>query len=200
MQIDGVNNRKTRQPQKPRQPRRQKKADRLLHGNQSKEQIMCDYALAPLDRLAIEMDHKWGIDVLVELVSPETAAKYGSAMAKLNEAINSNVPEDVAARSEICQRGLVAMDKEAEALGRQRASEDVWEIDGYGIMKDGRSWQAIQDQRPELKLVTLREVAVALQFYAKHGVGVMTEEAKKHFPGAEVIGMSGGSMEDDIPF
>ena len=46
--------------------------------------MMCDYALAPFDRRFREMDKKWGCDKLPELVSAETAAKWGSTMEKLN--------------------------------------------------------------------------------------------------------------------
>ena len=76
-----------------KQTKRQKKSDRILHGSQNRDAIMCDYALAPVDRLAIHMDEKWGIDVLPELVSVETAMKFGSAMAKMNAAIDANDPE-----------------------------------------------------------------------------------------------------------
>lgn len=186
-------------------PKRQKKSDRLLHSGQTQNQVMCDFALAPLDRLAIEMDRKWGIDVLPELVSVEMAQKYGSAMAKLNDAIVTEDPAVVAARAEVCMRGLQAMDKAAEEAGRSRAPMDLWEVevDGevYGVMKDGRSWQEIKDKRPELKLVTLREVAVALDFYGKHAIGIMTEEVRKHFEKAEIIGHKvNDSLEDEIPW
>jgi len=58
-----------------KQTKRQKKSDRILHGSQSKDDIMCDYALAPVDRLAIQMDEKWGIDVLPELVRVSMSEK-----------------------------------------------------------------------------------------------------------------------------
>lgn len=206
MNIGGVKKKKPRKPKKAQQPRRpvrQKKSDRLLHGDQEPNTIMSDYALAPLDRLALDMDRKWGIDMLPELVSPETATKYGSAMSKLNAAIRGNDPAMVRERAEICMRGLVAMDKEAEALGAQRASTDVWEVqvdDGVtiGIMRDGRSWQAVKEQRPNLNLVTLREVAVALQFF---NANKFISATKKHFPDADVVGISkNGSMDGEIPF
>lgn len=205
MNIGGVNTRKAKQSGKPRQPKRQKRADRITSGMHTKNEIMCDYALAPLDRLAADMDRKWGIDVLPELVSPEMAAKYGSAMAKLNAAIDAADPQEASARSAVCQRGLLAMDAEATSMGRQRASEDVWEVElegkVIGIMKEGRSWQTIKENRPDLQLVSLREVAVALEYYANSVVGHMTEETKKHFPAAEVVGMSGSKQYDDeIPF
>ena len=74
---------------RPTKPRRQRSADRVLHRDVTAVQIKCDFALAPFDRMANEMDHKWGIDRLVELVPADVAAKYGSAMAKLNQAINA---------------------------------------------------------------------------------------------------------------
>ena len=207
MQIGGVNTRKSggRGKTAARRPVRQKKSDRMIQGIHEKEAIMCDLALAPLDRLGEEMNWKWGIDVLPELVTPEMAAKYGSAVAKLHEAMDEGKPDVVAARAGICMRGLQAMDAQATEAGAERASMDVWQVElngqTIGIMKEGRSWQALQKEMPDLKLWTLREVAVAIQFYAKHGVGKMTEEVKEHFPEAEVVGMKAkGSLDEEIPF
>ena len=190
-----------------RRPLRQKKSDRLVHGVREKEIVMCDFAMAPLDRMVEEMDRKWGIDVLPEIVSTETAVKFGSAMAKLNKAVEKADVAEVTARAEVCQRGLAAMDKEAEALGKQRASTDIWEVHdengrAYGIMRDGRSWQEIKLHRADLELVTLREVAIALQFYAEHALGRMTEEAKKHFEGADVVAirMAQPLEDEELPF
>ena len=62
MDIGGVNKKKPRKPRKAQQSRRpvrQKKSDRLLHGDKQPDQIMSDFALAPLDRLAFGMDRKW---------------------------------------------------------------------------------------------------------------------------------------------
>jgi len=192
---------------RPAKPKRQKKSDRLLHSEARKEEIMVDYALAPMDRLAVEMDRKWGIDMLPELVSIDTAQKYGSAMAKLNAAIEANDPAETKTRAEVVMRGLQAMDAEATRLGAQPASTDVWETElngvKYGVMKDGRAWQQIQDQRSDLKLVTLREVAVALEAWSQSVTGGVVEKVKEHFgDGADVVAFrpSGEKLEDDIPF
>ena len=209
MQIGGVTDKapKGRGQGKSKRPLRQKKSDRLVHGVREKEIVMCDFAMAPLDRMIEEMDRKWGIDVLPEIVSTETAVKFGSAMAKLNKAVEAVDVEMVVARSNVCQRGLAAMDKEAEASGRQRASTDIWEVHdengrAYGIMRDGRSWQEIQRHRADLELVTLREVAIALQFYAEHGLGRMADEVKKNFEGADVVAirMAKPLEDEEIPF
>lgn len=187
-------------------PKRQKKADRLLHGKLSAEEIQCDYALAPFDRESEAMDAKWGVDRLVELVSPETAGKWGSAMAKLSDAIMQNDPAVVSARAAVCIRGLRAMDEEATLAGAAPSSDEVWEayVDGepYGIMRDARGWKRIREKRPDLTLVTLREVAIALEAWKASKAGEYERLIKETFEGAEVVGIKieKKGMEDDIPF
>ena len=196
--------RKISEVRKMKQTKRQKKSDRILHGSQSKDAIMCDYALAPVDRLAIEMDQKWGIDRLPELVDVEMAQKYGSAVAKMNAAVEAGDVEECRKRCEVVMRGLQAMDAEAERTGAQRASTDVWEveIDGklFGVMKDGRSWRTIKKQRPELELLTLREVALAYRYFREHWMGELEKAAKQSFPEAEMIDIKGKTFDDPIPW
>jgi len=184
--------------------KRQKKSDRILHGSQSKDAILCDYALAPVDRMAIKMDKKWGTDVLPELVSVSMSQKYGSAVAKMNAAVEAGDPEECKKRAEVVIRGMQAMDAEAERTGAQRASTDVWEIEVngkvYGIMRDGRSWRTIKEQRPELELLTMREVALAYQFWQESNIEEFEQAAKKSFPGAEVVNITGKTFDDPIPF
>jgi hypothetical protein len=191
---------------RPAKPKRQKKSDRLMYSGISKEEMMCDMAIAPMDRLAEHYDQVWGIDRLPELVTPETAAKFGSAMQKLNAALEVNDPAEVQLRAEVVMRGLHAMDAEAKRLGAQPASTDVWEaeINGkvYGIMRDARAWKSIQDQRPDLKLVTLREVALALEMYGNSVAGKATEAVKQAFgEQAEAVGLrKKENLDDEIPW
>jgi len=66
-----------------KRPSRQKLDDCLISPAASTpEAIGCDMALGGLDRVAREMDCKWRVDRLPDLVSAEMAAKYGSAMGK----------------------------------------------------------------------------------------------------------------------
>ena len=73
-------------------------------------------------------------------------------------------------RANDCVRGMQAMDRVATESGAQRASEAYWEVMvddiKLGIMADSASWQNIQDQRPDLTLVSLREVALAYRHYS----------------------------------
>ena len=188
----------------PGRQKRAKKSDRILWSQQSKDSIMCDYAIGPVDEAARQMDRKWGVDRLVELVSVEMATKYGSAMAKLNAAIDANDPEECKLRAEVVIRGLAAMDAEAERLGAQRASKEVWEfeLDGvvYAIMKDGRSWPEIKAQRPDVEMLTMREVLLAYRAWKETRAAEFEAAAKQNFPGAEVTDVKIGPLDDPIPF
>lgn len=173
-----------------RPPYRQKKADRLLTpgADRSAEAVRCDYAVAPVDQRARQMDRKWGVDRLPELVSPVTAQKFGSALARLNAALDAADPDETLARAAVVIRGLDAMDAEAEAAGAPKASAHVIqaEVDGwrFGILTDAAFWPAAQDAHPGLTLFSLREIATILRAAQMHHP--MIEEAKK-IGGAEII-------------
>lgn len=188
-----------------KRPRRERKGDRLLNPDARKDEIQCDYGVAPLDRVALEYDRKWGIDRLPELVSTDTASKYGFSIGKLNEALAANDPEQTKAWAAVCIRGLHAMDAEAAKLGRKPASGKYieGELDGwkFGILLDDAEWQTAQDERPDLKFFTIREAAIALR--TKMDTGPIAE-IKKAFPGAQVVEHRRTPLEemlnDTIPF
>ena len=182
-------------------PKRQKLGDRLLSPDARADEIATDHALAPFDRAARLMDQTWGIDRLVELVSPETAARYGSAMAKLNAAINANDPAECAGRAAICIRGLDAMDREARAAGHQPMPDQFWmhECNGdkFIIARTNQDWPLIEKMHPHVPIFSMQEVWAALEAYPKTVI-----EVKKHFPASHiksVTPISRDDLEDEIP-
>jgi hypothetical protein len=183
-------------------PTRQKKDDRVLHKGSTANEIKSDLALAPFDAAVREMDKRWGIDRLPELVSTESAAKWGRAMAGLNGAIDAQDPDKTKFWVEICLRGLTAMDAEAVSLGRPVSDPMIWEheYEGqvYGIIEDGREWPAAYAKRPGIAIHTMREVAVALH---EHRNGLV-DAVKLAFPGAEVkaVRRAPQDLEDEIDF
>jgi hypothetical protein len=183
-------------------PTRQKKDDRILHKGATANEIKADLALAPFDAAVREMDRKWGIDRLPELVSVESAAKWGKAMAGLNGAIDAHDPDKVKFWVEVCLRGLASMDAEAVSLGRPVSDPMIWEheYEGkvYGIIADGREWPAAYAKRPGIAIHTMREVAVALH---EHRNGLVNA-VKLAFPGAEVkaVRRRPQDLEDDFDF
>ena len=183
-------------------PTRQKKDDRILHRGATANEIRADLSLAPFDKAVREMDKRWGVDRLPELVSVESAAKWGKAVAGLNSAIDAQDPDKVKFWVEVCLRGLTAMDAEAVALGRPVSDPMIWEheFEGtiYGIIEDGREWPAAYAKRPGIAIHSMREVAVALHAH-RNG---LVDAIKLSFPGAEVkaVRRPQAELEDDFDF
>lgn len=159
------------------------------------------------------MDGKWGIDRLPELVSPEMAAKYGRAMAHLNQCIRENDPARTAAAAQNCIKGLQAMDAWATDHAAPEATGSFYEYelegaDGgepfrFAVLDDEAQWQIAKAKRPDLVFFTQREVAIALKTRME---SPLLAETKKHFPDSEItkittkdpVDWKGGG--DAIPF
>lgn len=176
----------------PQRPRRKRKSDRLLNPDSTKNEIACDHAVAPFDRKALEMERKWGIDVLPSLVSAETAVRYGHAIADLNAAIEKGEPAGVVACVNNCIKGMAVMDAEATTAGHHPAAGDFWEYrleDGdpepfhFAVIPDNAEWMQTKNRRPELVLYTMREVAIALQAYTSNK---LFAAVKEKFPKSQI--------------
>lgn len=185
-------------------PQRHHKGDRLMHSGAKPEEVACDFAMAPFDTAARAMERKWGINRLEGLVSPETAARYGSALGKMNAAMDTGDPAETAARVAVCVRGLAALDAEATAAGHQPIVPDAWEfqIDGNtcALLRDDAAWPAYSAARPGVRVYTMREVANALEAY-----GQTVAAVKDAFPGSVVTAVRKPTaleiaLEDSIPF
>ena len=85
---------------------------------------MVDMAVVAFDRTTLEMDRKWGIDRLVDLVTPDMAIKYGQALARMNEAISDGSDPTLAQRRAndcvIGSRQWTELPLRAALRGRQR--------------------------------------------------------------------------------
>jgi hypothetical protein len=189
---------------------RQRKSDRLITPGATKTEIECDFACGPFDAAVRALDIKWGVDRLPELVSPETARKYGSAMAKLNAALDANDPDEAVARVNVLLKGLRAMDAEAEAANAPKANPAVIEgdVDGFkfSILLDGAAWPALKAIRPDLNPVTLRQVGNALRAYQSAESLPSVQAVKDHFPGATITKITPrkkqtpDDLDDEIPW
>ncbi|MDH5796958.1 MAG: hypothetical protein OEZ19_00210 [Paracoccaceae bacterium] len=160
-------------------------------------------AIEPLDRVAVEMEARWGAGRLPRLVTPETAARFGAAKAKLDSAIMARDVPDVCRRASVMIRGWQAMDKEARERGA-----DTWEGRAIGVRWNGQAWHVVWD-RAELdyvikkvggedNVVTVSELLHAWKALKDRIAGV--EEVRKYFPGGEVTKVNLPPGGDDIPF
>lgn len=181
-----------------------RKADRLIHPGSTATDIRHDHACAGFDRAAREADIKWGQDRLIALVSPATAEKFGSALAKLNAALAGDDPAETATRAAVCLRGFAAMDAEATAAGHQPITPDAIEIEVDGklcaVLRDQDAWPAYAAARPGVRTYSLREVANALAAY-----GSTVAAVKDAFPRAEISDARKptpleAALDDHLPF
>lgn len=181
-----------------------RRRDPLVHPGATSEEMALGNTLAPFDRAVRETEVRWGIDRLPEIVSPESAAKWGSAVGKLNAALDSGDVQEVMARVGVCLRGLAALDAEATAAGHKPIKAEAWEIEVDGvtcaILRDDAAWPAFAAERPGVRVYSLREVSNALAAY-----GGMVAAVKEAFPGARVTAIRKPTpleteLNDEVPF
>jgi len=166
------------------------------------------YALEPLDEIASEMEMKWGVGRLPRLVTPETSSKFGSAMAKLDKAIDADDNHlDVVKKAALMIRAWKALDKEAESMDAKPidpAPLASWRTDGiahclFKSPEDAYHYARSEDgegvHTHSLDEMT-RCVDIVESKFAVLG------EAKTVFPGASLSAVNtNGKMESDsIPF
>ena len=149
-----------------RPPRYSNKSDRLITPGATAAEIRTDMACAPLDRAVRIMDEKYGIDVLVGMVSPASAERYGRVIARLMDRYNAGDAEGAAADAAIAIRGLAAMDAEATAAGHTPADPRVWRVTvndvEWGFVEDVSFVAIAERNNPDVKIVTLRQAANAM--------------------------------------
>lgn len=166
-------------------------------------------ALVPLDRVAADVERKWGPGRVEALVGPETAARFASARRRLDEAVASGVVEDVAKRAAVLSRGWQALDAEAVALGASPLPGGV-----VGATVDGVRYVVAMHDRdaaaPGLALdggivVSLPELLRVWRDRWSRAA-VTADAAKAAFPGAVVTRVATNGteaehgLEDEIPF
>ena len=162
-------------------------------------------AMKPVDAIAAELELRWGAGKLETLVTPETAAKFESARAKLDVAIFNRDPEVVIQRAGVMVRGWKALEAEALRLGHKPMPPELWyatapaefgdEQMQFVIAKDNSAATLAQTDLP---VYTVTEVARIIRSW-RGNLGVDT--VKDIFAGAEIIRIDGEFEEDkEVPF
>jgi hypothetical protein len=155
------------------------------------QQKLVDTILAPLNRVATELEEKWGLDRLPSLVDEELAARFASAAQKLEEAVASKDQERIKERAEIMRRGWLKLDEAAETAGHESYKQlDVWE----GRRPDGKTFLVAKDQATAvaanrdkgLGVWTLDEIGRLLEHFDKGG---LTQALKEEF-GGELVSIN----------
>lgn len=160
-------------------------------------------ALEPLDKVAVEMEGKWGVGRLQRLVTPDMAAKFASAKEKLNDAIRDNDLDAVVSKAAVLIRGWHALDKAAIEAGHKTYPEGVWSAKHRGTtytvcLDRADVGKVARDAVDPSHIVTLAELLLVWdEFQAKRFI----TQTKTLFPGATVEKIEDKKgLNDEIPF
>ena len=187
--------------------RRRQRPDKLTNFNDINNEVAeaIFHSVAVVDRVAHRMEEKWGVNRLPKLVSPETAAKFGSAKAKFDKAIDDNDADEVSKRAGVMERAWIALDKEAVDRRQRPLEVDAWvwrDDDGqpHAFVKDTAEALKYGKENADVRVYTMAEIArIAAVFNDKcKNIG---NEIKAVFPGSEITKVkTRGLADDEIPF
>ena len=169
------------------------------------EQDAIDGALMPLDATARRIEQSFGTGRVQELVSPDMAAKFQAAKAKLDVALEDNNVELVIRRAKVLNAGWLALEKAAIEAGHEPAPPEIWHAhapaeDGkaeieFVIARDNSDATLAQTTKP---VYTVEEIARIVRAWRS---AFDAHAVKQHWPQAEVIRIDGDEVfDDEIPF
>ncbi len=166
-------------------------------------------SLRPVDKVAVEMEAKWGVGRLTSLVSVDTARKFGAASQKLNVAIDDRDPDEVAKRASVMVRAWNALDVEATNAGMVPVNDEVevWvamddEGTSFSVVRTLAEATMLAKQKVSGRVYHLEEIARIIAMFERQAP--IVQNAKDTFPGAVVTDIRSTKDEslgqDPIPF
>ena len=138
-----------------------------------------------LDLVAIEMERKWGCGRLRLLVDVPLREKFDRQRYLLNQALWHGELQDVIAQTRRMIAAWRALDRAAEAAGRQELDTEVWEValpSGAvaAIVRDPHQAGKVAAQDRSVRVYTLDEIGRLIEGFPE------ILAAKQVFPGATV--------------
>lgn len=162
-------------------------------------------ALKPLDAVAANMELRWGKGRLQELCTPELAARFEAAKAKLDVSIHDRDVDLVIKRAGNLIKGWHAMEREAKAAGHEPHPPTLWHATApaeYGekemqivIARDNSEATLAQTDLP---VYTVTEIARIVRAWRSQKA---VHTVKETFAGAEVVRIDADEpFDDELPF
>lgn len=138
-----------------------------------------------VDKLAIEMERKWGRDRLRLVVGAELREKFDRQRYLFNQAIWHGDLQKVISEAKRMATAWRVLDRKAEEAGAKPLSPEVWEIvlpksgTVVAIVRDGDAAKVVAEGR-YVDVYELSEIARLIEGFPD------IVKAKNHFPGATV--------------
>jgi hypothetical protein len=162
-----------------------------------------DGALKPYDKLVTDLETRWGYDRLPQLVSPETAAKFQTAKAKMDAAIAyAKNPQEAVNKIGVMMRGWQALEKEA-MQNHKPFPPDVWiacvdEEHGKPALEIAIVKTSADASLTRNNITTYSLVEIARIVRLFEGKKRELPQIKELFPDSEI--KRANWEDDDIPF
>ena len=161
------------------------------------------------DRVVSDVEKRWGMDRLQELVSEDTRRKFHLQREKLWNALTKNDGRDALHQAQVMCRAYEVLEREAKALGAKELTGDYIE----GLMPDGRvlaitvdkfeASKVARDNR-DMVVYSIEEIGRVLSVKddeAKAKINDVVSKVKGIFAGAEVVSVKPlEDIDDEIPF
>ena len=161
------------------------------------------------DRVVSDIEKRWGVDRLQELVSENTRRKFHLQREKLWSALTKNDGRVALHEAEVMCRAYAVLEREAKELGCKELTGDYIE----GLMPDGKvlaicsdkfeAGKVARDNR-DMVVYSIEEIGRILsakEAMAKAKINDAVAKVKGIFAGAEVVSVKPlEDIDDEIPF
>jgi len=162
------------------------------------------HAIKPLDRIANRMELKYGCDRLPSLVSCETAQRFGSAKAKLDQAIIDNDADAVAKKASVLIKGWQKMDQEAASGGHTALEPTIWSH----TTEFGFKFAVAQGNADAIKAIRTAPEMEGVAVYSLDEIGRILESdsmklvnsIKNVLPDSKVTKVLMDDLNNEVPF
>jgi len=198
---------KTRSTRHKKHPVPDRGISRELTASYSRQYAKVQSAIVDYDKVASEMERKWGVDRLPELVDAELRERFWETVHRLNVAIDENDPDEVRRHADAAARGWYALDRAASGAGALPPSGEGYDarIDETRVLRVCRTIEGAcvaQREHPDVVAVSVEEIARIWKIWDERDI---LAQAKQAFPGAEILearvqSNKKGDPNDEIPF
>ena len=182
-----------------------KSTDRFIssEARQESKAVMINSIISGVDKVAIEMERKWGINRLRMLVPDADREKFDRQTANFDMAIGTSDTNEIRLHADSIKLAWAALDEIANAAGAEILKPDIWEIrlpgsgdivafvrteaEAYRLARDGQAFSRHRSVFPSTTRTTSAppgpSMAVRTGPHRSRGTAGLARTPKRRRPG-----------------
>tara|TARA_B100000927_G_scaffold73210_1_gene58311 strand:+ start:1031 stop:1624 length:594 start_codon:yes stop_codon:yes gene_type:complete len=156
-------------------------------------------SLKSVDKVARDMEQRWGIGKLEQLANPALATRFEQARQNLNHALGQESISEVVAKAEDMIRGWRIIEKKVLEAGHKPECEKVWHM----VNDEGKKYAFVNDSSDhvyfdkDITVISMEEVLRIIEAHYKE----LYVDIKSSFPSAEITKITKkDKLDDELPF